>query len=56
LRLRGLRGDLIDPAIAANHGRIIKRIGTATSSRTFAASSAAMLGKGAAYSSLTSRV
>jgi len=25
--LRGLRGDLIDPAIAANHGRIVKRTG-----------------------------
>ena len=26
-RLRGLRSDLIDPAIAAHHGRIIKRTG-----------------------------
>ena len=26
-RLRGLRSDLIDPAIAANHGRIVKRTG-----------------------------
>jgi adenylate cyclase len=26
-RLRGLRGDLIKPAIAAHHGRIIKRTG-----------------------------
>jgi adenylate cyclase len=26
-RLRGLRGDLIDPAIAAHHGRIVKRAG-----------------------------
>ncbi|HKN30274.1 MAG TPA: adenylate/guanylate cyclase domain-containing protein, partial [Roseiarcus sp.] len=26
-RLRGLRSDLIDPAIAAHHGRIVKRIG-----------------------------
>src|SRR5262249_34956268 len=26
-RLRGLRGDLIDPAIAAHHGRIVKRTG-----------------------------
>src|SRR3974390_2793446 len=25
--LRGLRSDLIDPAIAAHHGRIVKRIG-----------------------------
>jgi adenylate cyclase len=24
-RLRGLRSDRIDPAIAANHGRIVKR-------------------------------
>ena len=24
-RLRGLRSDLIDPAIAANHGRVVKR-------------------------------
>ena len=27
LRLRGLRSDLIDPAIAANHGRVVKRTG-----------------------------
>src|SRR5271157_2610966 len=27
LRLRGLRSDLIDPAIAAHHGRIVKRTG-----------------------------
>jgi adenylate cyclase len=27
LRLRGLRGDLIDPAIAAYHGRTVKRTG-----------------------------
>jgi hypothetical protein len=27
VRLRGLRSDLIDPAIAAHHGRIIKRTG-----------------------------
>ena len=27
VRLRGLRSDLIDPAIAANHGRIVKRTG-----------------------------
>jgi adenylate cyclase len=26
-RLRGLRNDLIDPAIAAHHGRIVKRTG-----------------------------
>src|SRR5271165_6470398 len=26
-RLRGLRSDLIDPAVAANHGRIVKRTG-----------------------------
>jgi adenylate cyclase len=26
-RLRGLRGDLIDPAIAAHHGRIVKHTG-----------------------------
>jgi adenylate cyclase len=26
-RLRGLRSDLIDPAIAVNHGRIVKRTG-----------------------------
>jgi adenylate cyclase len=26
-RLRGLRSDLIDPAIAANHGRTVKRTG-----------------------------
>jgi adenylate cyclase len=26
-RLRRLRSDLIDPAIAANHGRIVKRTG-----------------------------
>jgi adenylate cyclase len=26
-RLRGLRGDLIDPAIAGHHGRIVKRTG-----------------------------
>ena len=26
-RLRGLRGDLIDPAIAVHHGRIVKRTG-----------------------------
>jgi adenylate cyclase len=27
VRLRGLRGDLIDPAVAAHHGRIVKRTG-----------------------------
>ena len=26
-RMRALRGDLIDPAIAAHHGRIVKRTG-----------------------------
>jgi adenylate cyclase len=26
-RLRGLRSDLIDPAIAAHHGRIVNRMG-----------------------------
>ena len=26
-RLRGLRGDLIDPAVAAHHGRIVKTTG-----------------------------
>ena len=26
-RLRGLRSDLIDPAVAVNHGRIVKRTG-----------------------------
>ena len=26
-RLRGLRSDLIDPAVAAHHGRIVKRTG-----------------------------
>src|ERR1700692_2496903 len=26
-RLRALRGDLIDPAVAAHHGRIVKRTG-----------------------------
>jgi hypothetical protein len=29
-RVRGLRSDLIDPAIAAHHGRIVKRTGEAT--------------------------
>src|SRR5580692_11463724 len=27
VRLRGLRSDLIDPAFAAHHGRIVKRTG-----------------------------
>ena len=27
VRLRGLRSDLIDPAIAAHHGRVVKRTG-----------------------------
>ena len=26
-RLRGLRSDLIDPAVAVNHGRIVERTG-----------------------------
>jgi adenylate cyclase len=26
-RLRGPRGDLVNPAIAAHHGRIVKRVG-----------------------------
>ena len=26
-RLRALRGDLIDPAIEANHGRVVKQTG-----------------------------
>ena len=29
-RLRGLRSDLIDPAIAAHHGRAVKRTGDGT--------------------------
>jgi adenylate cyclase len=29
-RLRALRGDLIDPAIAAHHGRVVKRTGDGT--------------------------
>ena len=37
-RLRGLRSDLIDPAISAHHGRIVKRTGDGASS-SFAASS-----------------
>jgi adenylate cyclase len=32
-RLRGLRSDLIDPAIAANRGRIVKRTGDGSISR-----------------------
>jgi hypothetical protein len=32
-RLRGLRSDLIDPAIAAHHGRIVKRTDGARSER-----------------------
>src|ERR1700677_1788234 len=36
-RLRGLRSDLIDPAIAAHHGRIVKR--TAARGATMAATS-----------------
>jgi adenylate cyclase len=30
MRLRALRGDLIDPAITAHHGRIVKRTGDGT--------------------------
>ena len=33
-RLRGLRSDLIDPAITAHHGRIVKRTGEAPSLRS----------------------
>jgi adenylate cyclase len=29
-RLRALRGDLLDPAIAAHHGRVVKRTGDGT--------------------------
>ena len=29
-RLRGLRSDLIDPAIAVHHGRVVKRTGDGT--------------------------
>ena len=32
-RLRGLRSDLIDPAIAAHHGRVVKRTGDGNSHR-----------------------
>ena len=32
-RLRGLRSDLIDPAIAAHHGRIVKRTGDGSAHR-----------------------
>jgi adenylate cyclase len=32
-RLRGLRSDLIDPAIAAHHGLIVKRTGDGRSLR-----------------------
>ena len=32
-RLRGLRSDLIDPAIAAHHGRVVKRTGDGSSCR-----------------------
>ena len=35
-RLRGLRSDLIDPAIAAHHGRIVKRTGDGASSSSAA--------------------
>ena len=37
-RLRGLRSDLIDPAIAAHHGRIVKRTGDGASSSSAASS------------------
>ena len=30
-RLRGLRSDLVDPAIAAHHGRTVKRTGDGSS-------------------------
>ena len=35
-RLRGLRSDLIDPAIDAHHGRIVKRTGDGSSSSSAA--------------------
>jgi class 3 adenylate cyclase len=35
-RLRGLRSDLIDPAIAAHHGRIVKRTGDGRARRPLA--------------------
>jgi adenylate cyclase len=35
-RVRGLRSDLIDPAIAAHHGRIVKRTATVQSSSSAA--------------------
>jgi adenylate cyclase len=31
-RVRGLRSDLIDPAIGAHHGRIVKRTGDGSTS------------------------
>ena len=34
-RLRRLRSDLIDPAIAAHHGRIVKRTGDGASASQF---------------------
>jgi adenylate cyclase len=37
-RLRGLRSDLIDPAIAAHHGRIVKRTGDGDTSSSEASS------------------
>ena len=33
-RLRGLRSDLIDPAVAPPHGRIVKRAGDGRPDRT----------------------
>ena len=37
-RLRALRSDLIDPTIAAHHGRIVKRTGDGASSSSAASS------------------
>jgi Adenylate and Guanylate cyclase catalytic domain len=37
-RLRGLRSDLIDPAVAAHHGRIVKRTGDGSSPSSAASS------------------
>jgi adenylate cyclase len=34
-RLRGLRSNLIDPAIAAHHGRIVKRTARSSSSEAW---------------------
>ena len=41
-RLRGLRSDLIDPAIAAHHGRIVKRTGDGSIIEFRSVSSSAM--------------